>query len=69
MDDSDRVKESVHWIMESVLEHSTFKGDPKSISVQITLTYPDEKVVMKKTLKDVEMPDTRQMAIFEGEVR
>ena len=52
-----------------MFEHATFKGDPKSISVQVTLTYPDEKAVMKKTLKDAEIPDARQMAIFEGKVR
>jgi hypothetical protein len=69
MDTSDRVKESIHWIMEGVLEHTMFEGDPKSISLQVTLTFPDEKAVMKKTLKDAEIPDTRQMAIFEGEVR
>jgi hypothetical protein len=63
------VKESIHSVMEGLLEYTTFKADPKSISVQITVTYPDEKLVMKKTVKAEELPDPRQVAMFGEEGR
>jgi hypothetical protein len=62
---SDHVKESVKYIMDGLLEQADLKANPKGISVQVTLAYPDERVVMKKTVKGKGIDELRQLKMVE----